>query len=66
MNVVKYSRVIRPLVNATNASAWDRAEDKLEFCSDLLGLQHEHPIINEIVAGTLSNLLALQSNKCSV
>ncbi|WP_286237535.1 hypothetical protein [Neptuniibacter halophilus] len=58
MDVGKYSTVLRVLVNQHNAMAWYKARNKQDFCNKLLDMQQEHPIIQEIVSGTLNNLLS--------
>lgn len=65
MEINKYSSVLRSLAVEENVVAWSAAHDKLHFCSQLANLEHEHPIVNEIVAGALNQILSRKAHSNS-
>lgn len=61
MDTEKYSLLLRTLVNNQTAQSWLNSQDKIQYCSELIGELTEHPTVCEILAKTLSGLLQHQA-----
>ncbi len=65
MDIDKLSRILRQLVTNEHALAWEQTANKHSYCEQLVGSNHEHPVVSTILADLLNKLLAyrLQSLK---
>lgn len=61
MNVHKLSKILKSLVTDEHATQWAQTKDPAGYCRELVGTNHEHPVISTILVDVLNNLLAYRA-----
>ena len=57
MDINQFNRRIREVVIDTNLPGWVSANDKHEYCRELIGLQGEHEVVINILTEVVDELL---------
>ncbi len=63
MKIAKYSKLIKEHATLEAAEGWKRSKDPEGFCVSILHLENEHPVIQQIVAGALNNILSYRAGR---